>query len=66
LKKRELVEKIYLGRGRHMWENNIKIKLTERVYDRVDCVHVAVDKDQWQALLKIVINLGFSGSRRIS
>lgn len=66
LTKGKLEEKISHGRHRHRSEDNIKINLKESVYDCVDSVRVAVDKDQWQALLKMAINLWFNKSRRIS
>jgi hypothetical protein len=41
----------------HRWEDNIKIDLKEIVCDDVDWIHLAQGKDQWQALVNMVMNL---------
>jgi len=48
-----------LGRPRHRWEDNIKMYLQE-----VGCggggggwIDLAVDRDRWQALVNMVMNL---------
>jgi hypothetical protein len=46
-----------LVRPMHRWENNIKMDLTEIGYDDVIWIHVAQNKDQWQALVNTVMNL---------
>jgi hypothetical protein len=46
-----------LGRLRHKWENNIEKELREIGCDDVD---VAQDRDHWQALVNMVMNLWFT------
>jgi hypothetical protein len=36
---------------------NIKMDVDEIGYEGVDWIHLAQDRDQWQALLKIEMNL---------
>jgi hypothetical protein len=43
-----------LGRPRHMWVNNIKMNL---IWDGMDWIDVAQDRDWWGALLNTVMNL---------
>jgi hypothetical protein len=40
-----------LGRPRHRWEDDIMMDLKALVWGRVDWVHLAQDRDQWQALV---------------
>jgi hypothetical protein len=49
--------KIPLGRPRRMWVDNIKIHLREIGWDGVDLIDLAQDRDQWRALVKMVMNL---------
>jgi hypothetical protein len=46
-----------LGRPRHRWENGIRIDLREIGWGDVDWVQHAWDRDQWQAVLNLVMNL---------
>jgi hypothetical protein len=43
--------------GRHRMVNNIKIKLREIGWGGVDWIDLAEDRDQWRALVKILMNL---------
>jgi hypothetical protein len=49
-----------LGRPRNRWEHNIKTYLRKTGMEGVDWIHVAQDRDQWQTLVKTVMNLGVS------
>jgi hypothetical protein len=46
-----------LGRPRHRWEDNIKKDLRETGFWGVDWIHFAQDRDMWQALANMVMNL---------
>jgi hypothetical protein len=46
-----------LGRPRSKWVNNIKIDLREIGWDDMDWIDLAQDRDQWRALVNIVMNL---------
>jgi hypothetical protein len=46
-----------LGRPRRRWEDNIKIELSEIVWEGVVWVYLAQDRDQWRALVNTVIDL---------
>jgi hypothetical protein len=46
-----------LGRSRCRWENNIKMDLREMGWCGMDWIHLAQDRDQWQALVNMVMNL---------
>jgi hypothetical protein len=46
-----------LGKPRHRWVDNIKMELTEIGWDGVDWIHMAQDRDQWRALVNMVLNL---------
>jgi hypothetical protein len=54
-----------LGRLRRRWEDNIKMDLREIGLKGVDWMHMVQDKDQWQALVNTVMNLGFHKMREI-
>jgi hypothetical protein len=45
-----------LGRPRREWVNNIKMDLREIGCDGVDCIGLAQDRDQWKALVNMVMN----------
>jgi hypothetical protein len=47
-----------LGRPRHRWEVNIRMDLGEIVWEGVDWIHLAQDRDQLRALVNMVINFG--------
>jgi hypothetical protein len=44
------------GRPRHRWED-IRMDLRELGSEGVDCIHLAQDRDQWQAIVNVVMNL---------
>jgi hypothetical protein len=46
-----------LGRPRHRWEDNIKMDLGEIGWGCVDWIGLAQDRDQWRALVNMVMNL---------
>jgi hypothetical protein len=46
------------GRHRHKWEYNVRMGLREIVWEGMDWMHLAQDRDQWQALVNVVMNLG--------
>jgi hypothetical protein len=46
-----------LGRPRHRWVDHIKIDLREIGWDGMDWVSLAQDRDQWRAVVKMLINL---------
>jgi hypothetical protein len=48
-----------LGRCRIVREDNIKMDLTDIVYERVNWIHLAQDRDQWWDVLKTVMNIRF-------
>jgi hypothetical protein len=45
------------GRPRYGWEDNIRMNLSEIGWQRVDWIHLAQNKDWWQALVNMVMNL---------
>jgi hypothetical protein len=46
-----------LGRPRHRWVDNIKIDLREIEWDGVDWIDLTQDRDQWRALVNMVMKL---------
>jgi hypothetical protein len=44
-------------RPRHRWEDNIKMDLRERGQGGMDWIHLAQDRDQWRALVNMVMKL---------
>jgi hypothetical protein len=44
-------------RPRHKWEDNIRMVVREIGWEGVDWMHLAQDRDQWQALVNKVMNL---------
>jgi len=50
-------EKKSVGRPRHIWKDNIKVDLKGISWDSVDWIHLAQDRDQWQAVMNTVMNL---------
>jgi hypothetical protein len=46
-----------LRRPRHRRENNIKTDLREIGFEGVDWIHLPQDRYQWQAFVKMVMNL---------
>jgi hypothetical protein len=53
----ELEGKRPLGRPWHRWEDNIKLDLKEIYLEDVDWVDLAQDRDLWEALVNMVMNL---------
>jgi hypothetical protein len=49
--------KILVGRPRHRWEDFIRMQLWEMGWEGVDWMHLAQDRDQWWALVNMVMNL---------
>jgi len=48
-----------LRRPRHRWEDNIKMDLQKVGCGGVDWIELAQDRDRWQSLVKLVMNLWF-------
>jgi hypothetical protein len=46
-----------LGRPRRRWEDNIKMDVREIGFGDVDWIDLAQDRDRWQALVNMVMNL---------
>jgi hypothetical protein len=46
-----------LGRPRHRWMDTIKMDLREIGCGSTDWIDLAQDRDQWRALMNIVMNL---------
>jgi hypothetical protein len=46
-----------LGTARHRWVDNIKMDLREIGWDGMDWIDLAQDRDQWRALVDMVMNL---------
>jgi hypothetical protein len=46
-----------LERPRHRWEDGIRIDLREIGWGSVEWIHLAQDRDGWQALVHTVRNL---------
>jgi hypothetical protein len=46
-----------LRRPRCRWVDNIKMDLRERGLDGIDWIDLAQDRDQWRALVNMVMNL---------
>jgi hypothetical protein len=46
-----------LGRPRCRWVNNIKMDLRQMGWDGMDWIDLALDRDQWRALVNTVMNL---------
>jgi len=44
------------GRPRHRWEDNIKMDLREIVWKVVAWLHLVQGRNQWQALVNVVMN----------
>jgi hypothetical protein len=45
-----------LGRPRHQWEYNSRMTLREIGWEGVDWMNLAYVRDQWKALVNIVMN----------
>jgi hypothetical protein len=46
-----------LGRPRRRWVDNIKMDLREIGWDGMDWIDLAQNRDQWRALVNMVMNL---------
>jgi hypothetical protein len=46
-----------LRRPRHRWDNNLKMDIREIGLEDVDWILLAQDRDQWWALVDMVMNL---------
>jgi hypothetical protein len=46
-----------LGRPRHRWEDNIRMELRGTGWVGMDWIDLAQDRDQWRALVYMVMNL---------
>jgi hypothetical protein len=46
-----------LGRPRHRWEDNVETNLREPGGGGMDWIDLALDRDQWRALVNTVMNL---------
>jgi hypothetical protein len=49
-------ERRSLGRPRRRWVDNIKMDLREIGWDDMDWIDLAQDRDQWRALVNMVMN----------
>jgi hypothetical protein len=48
-----------LGRPRSWCVDNIKMDLREIMWDGMEWIHLAQDRDRWMALVNMVMNLLF-------
>jgi hypothetical protein len=46
-----------LGRPRRRWEDNIRMDRREIVWEGVNWIHLAQDRDHWRVLVNTVMNL---------
>jgi hypothetical protein len=46
-----------LGRPRNNWEDNIKMNLRETGWGGMDWINLAQVRDQWQALVNIIMGV---------
>jgi hypothetical protein len=46
-----------LGRPKHRWDDNIKISIQEVGWGGVDWIDMAQDRDSWQAVVNVVMNI---------
>jgi hypothetical protein len=46
-----------LGRPSNRWEDSIRMDLREVGWEGVDWMHLAQDRDQWQTLVYMIMNL---------
>jgi hypothetical protein len=49
--------RIFVGRPRCRWVDNIKMDLREIGLDGMDWIKLAQDRDQWRALVNTVMNV---------
>jgi len=48
-----------LGISRYRWKDNIKMDLQYVRWGGMDWIALAQDRDRWQAVVKVIMNLGF-------
>jgi hypothetical protein len=53
----DLREGHHSGRPRHRWEDNIKMDLREVGWRGMDWIFLVQDRDNWWALVNVVMNL---------
>jgi ribosome biogenesis protein Nip4 len=53
----EKSERIQLRRPRRRWEDNIRMDLRAIGWEGVDWIHLAQDRDRWQAVVNTAMNL---------
>jgi hypothetical protein len=46
-----------LGRTRRKWVDNIQIDLRDIEWDGMDWIDLALDREQWRAIVNTVMNL---------
>jgi hypothetical protein len=46
-----------LGRPRRRWVDNIKMDLRQMRWDGMDSINLALDRNEWRALVNTVMNL---------
>jgi hypothetical protein len=46
-----------IGKPGHKWEDIITMDLGEIVWSGMDWIHLAEDRDPWQAVMNMVMNL---------
>jgi hypothetical protein len=49
--------KIFVGKPRRRWEDNIRTNLRETGREGVDWIHMTPDRNHWWALVTMVMNL---------
>jgi hypothetical protein len=57
--RKELEKKKVLGRPKCRWEYNVRTDRREIVWEVVDWIQLAQDRDQWRDLVNTVMNLRF-------
>jgi hypothetical protein len=53
----KLLGKRSLGRPRRRWVDSIKIDLREIEWDNMDCIDLVQERDQWKALVNMMMNI---------
>jgi hypothetical protein len=46
-----------LGRPRRKWVGNVEMDLRETVWDGMDWIYLAENRDQWHSLVSMAMNL---------
>jgi hypothetical protein len=54
---RKLERKRPLRRPRCRWEDNIRMDIKGKDWENLDCIQPAQNRDQWQAVVNVVMNL---------